>query len=142
VTNGIEAIKIMRRMAGESARRKGLATRSCDVRSRIDDVEWILRGRSIRRRAVINDRTRGITENKRKLYIQVNRASGRYNNWCDSPNRLAPRWLLVTIPHETANESPHSTDEERDWYEYRSCNHNGLDEYAQESDMHIGNCST
>lgn len=67
VMKGIEAINITRRMAGESARRKGLDIKSCDVRSRMDDVEWILRGRSIRRRAVSIDKTRGTTENRRSL---------------------------------------------------------------------------
>ena len=67
VTKGIEAINIMRRMAGESARRNGLFIKMFDARSRMDDVEWILRGRSIRRRAVSIDKTRGTIENKRSL---------------------------------------------------------------------------
>ena len=71
MTKGIEAINIMRRITGESAKREGLDIKSCDVRSRMDDVEWILRGRSIRRRAVSIDKARGTIENKRNLCFRL-----------------------------------------------------------------------
>lgn len=71
VTKGIEVINIMRRMLGERAKRKGLAIKSCDVRLRTDDVEWILRGRSIKRRTVSMDKMRGMIENKRNLYVML-----------------------------------------------------------------------
>ena len=68
--NGIDASKVTRRMAGESARRKGLAMRSSDVRSSTDDVEWISLGRSTSLRAVMRDKTRGMSENSRKLIVR------------------------------------------------------------------------
>jgi hypothetical protein len=65
--NGIDATSMARRIAGESARRKGFARRSRVVRSRIEEVEWISRGKSTKRLAVMIERTRGIIENNRRL---------------------------------------------------------------------------
>ena len=118
VTKGIEAINIMRRMAGESARRNGLDIRSCDVRSRMDDAEWILRGRSIKRRAVSIDKTRGTIENRRSLRFELAVASRQRGVVYDLPNGLAPCWLLISVPHKTANKGPYCRNEERDWYKH------------------------
>jgi hypothetical protein len=65
--NGIDATSMARRIAGDNARRKGFARRSRVVRSRIDEVEWISRGKSTKRLAVIMERTRGTSENSRRL---------------------------------------------------------------------------
>jgi len=65
--NGIDATSMTRSITGESARRKGFAMRSRVVRSRIEEVEWISRGKSTRRLAVIMERTSGTSENSRRL---------------------------------------------------------------------------
>jgi hypothetical protein len=67
VRKGIEVRSVTRSMAGESARRKGLAINSSVVSVRVAEVVWTCRGRSTSRRAVSKDRTSGIIENRRSL---------------------------------------------------------------------------
>ena len=67
VRKGIEARRVMRRMVGERARRKGLERRRLVVRVSVDDVVWMSLGRSSRRRAVKSERTNGIMEKMRSL---------------------------------------------------------------------------
>lgn len=108
VRNGIEVTKAVRRMTGDKARRKGLAISSCVVSVSMEDVVCISRGRSNRRRAVIRERMRGIMENKRRLGRKIKCQTQNIIPLADnSPNRLTPRWLLTSFPHETTNECPH-----------------------------------
>jgi len=59
-----------RRIAGDSARRKGFAMRRCVVSVRVDEVTCISRGRYMSRRAVKIDSARGINANMRRLINQ------------------------------------------------------------------------
>lgn len=65
VRNGMEARRAARRMVGESASRKGFATRSCVESVSVAEVVWTCRGRSMSRRAVSRQSTSGIIEKKR-----------------------------------------------------------------------------
>lgn len=90
--NGIDASKVTRRMAGESARRKGLAMRSSDVRSSTDDVEWISLGRSTSLRAVMRDKTRGMSENSRKPTV-----SPHVGSWSPSHIKLPTKAQIAEM---------------------------------------------
>ena len=70
VRNGIDATRAVSRMTGDKASRKGLAIRSWVVSVSIEDVVWISRGRSRRRRAVSRESVKGIMENRRRLEIR------------------------------------------------------------------------
>jgi len=72
----------VRRMAGDKARRKGLAIRSSVVKVKVDEVLWIWRGRLSSRRAVSRERAKGMRENSRsleKLVSDWNRDGGDAN---------------------------------------------------------------
>jgi hypothetical protein len=67
VRNGMERSRTARRMAGERARRKGFAKRSCVVKVNVEEAVWISRGRLTNRRAVNSERARGMREKIRRL---------------------------------------------------------------------------
>ena len=65
------------------------------------------------------------------------------NVWNKSVNRnepdcLSPSWLLIAVPHETADEGPDGRDEECGGDENRGGDHDRLDEDLQEKDVCIG----
>jgi hypothetical protein len=67
VTKGSEARSDIRRIHGERTRRRGFWMSRLVVSVRVADVVWICWGSLRRRREVIMHRTKGISENKRRL---------------------------------------------------------------------------
>ena len=67
VRNGIEAISMRSKIAGDNASRNGLSPRRWVVRVRVDDATWSVSGRCTSRRAVMIDSMRGINEKRRSL---------------------------------------------------------------------------
>lgn len=71
VRNGIDATSITSRIAGDKARRKGLARRRCVVNVRVEEVVCISRGKLRSRRPVIIDKVNGTREKRRSLQVYV-----------------------------------------------------------------------